>query len=63
MILPYPQTPKYIGKGEGNVALVPNIKAYVGMEVHCHSFITLALVGDKWSVTCFTLEGRAFGTL
>jgi len=35
----------------------------VGMEVHCHSFIALALYVGKWSATCFTLERRAFGML
>jgi hypothetical protein len=41
------------------------VKAYGGVDVYIHDFLTLALILVQWSALCsgrFTLEERAFGT-
>jgi hypothetical protein len=41
------------------------MKTYGGVDVYIHIFLTLALVGGKWSASCpgrFTSVERAYGT-
>jgi hypothetical protein len=36
-----------------NVAPVTKIEVYMEVELQLHTFLTLALVGDEWSVSHF----------
>ena len=47
--------PEFVGKGKGQckIVLVQAYKAYEGVEVELHSFLTSVLNGSEWSDSCF----------